>query len=207
MPQATPDTDLMSEFDELPTNEAMLALTVLIKDRQHVVEVLAKYEDLVERGKKRLKQIDEDQLPEALDKCNQDECVIKDLGIRVQIKEDTYANIPAQSTIESMRDPAEKSALQERLDQALTWLDANAPDVVKRKFDIQFGRTPEDVKLAAKFERDLAQRKHPLKVLRSATVHPQTLNKLVRDLLEEGHQVPRDILGVYTKRVAKVTQR
>jgi len=192
------------EFTEKPTNEAMAKLQALVDERQTVVEALAKYKDIVKRGENRLKDLDEKIIPEQMDLCGQMECRLTS-GLRVKIEEDLYANIPAQGTIQSCKDDDEQRQLQERRDRAMQWVEENAPDVIKRSFEIQFGRSDEDQALANKFERDLKRRKNPLPVMRSETVAPMTLNKLVRDRRKENLPLPWELLGIYEKRVAKIS--
>ncbi len=180
-------------------------LRATVVEYAKVCEFLERYEALVERGKKRKKELEESVLPEIMEvKCLQSSASYPD-GLKVVIKTDYYANIPSQSHIDKLKDADEAQRLQERLDEAMDWIKQNAPDVIKRKFEIMFSADEEDQKLADKFERDLAQRKRPLPVCRSATVHPQTLNALVRQLIDDGHQLPREKLGVYEKKVAKIT--
>lgn len=199
------DREDYSEFlQDKPTNPAMAKLRERIDEYDKVCQFLEKYEELVERGKKRKKQLEEEEITQILEvDCGQSMCQFAD-GVKVEVKTDYYANIPSQTHIEKLKDADEAARLQARLDEALAWLDDNHPDVVKRKFEIMFGR--EDQKLADKFERDLAQRKRPLPVIRGRTVHPQTLNALVRNLIEQNFQVPRDLLGVHEKKVAKITR-
>ncbi len=192
------------EFTEKPTNEAMAKLQALVDERQTVVEALAKYKEIVKRGENRLKDLDEKIIPEQMDLCGQMECRLTS-GLRVKIEEDLYANIPAQGTIQSCKDDDEQQQLQERRDRAMQWIEENAPDVIKRSFEIQFGRSDEDQALANKFERDLKRRKNPLPVMRSETVAPMTLNKLVRDRRKENLPLPWELLGIYEKRVAKIS--
>jgi len=199
-----------ADFGEMapaPTNEAMAELTALVKEYETIAAWLEKNAQTVARGQKRLKDIIENAIPDVMQtKCGQEACTLPG-GIKVQIKSDYFANIPAQSTIEKMKDEAEREVMQLRHDQAMSWIEENCPDIAKRKFEIMFSRDPEDQKLADKFERDLSKRKRPLPVLRSTTVHPQTLNATVRELIETGHQVPWDLLGVFEKKVAKISYK
>lgn len=197
-----PEEDYTSVTPAQPTNAAMSKLTSTVEEYEKVCTFLAKYEDLVERGKKRKQQLEEDEIPQILEvECGMQMCCLPS-GLRVEVKTDYYANIPAQSTIEKMKDREEAARLQERHDKAMEWIDQNAPHVAKRKFEVMFNR--DEQKLADKFERDLKQRKRPVNVVRGTTVHPQTLNALVRQLIDQNIQVPRDILGVHEKKVAKI---
>lgn len=198
--------DAFDEFTEKPTNAAMVKLQELVDQRQHVATKLDEFKALVKRGEARLKDLDEREIPEQMDLCGQMECRLVS-GLRVKIEEDLYASIPAQGTIESCKDEDEQQRLQERRDRAYEWLEENAPDVIKRSFEIKFGRSEHDLELAAEFERELQERETPLPVLRSETVAPQTLNKLIRDRRAENLALPWELLGIHEKRVAKITNK
>jgi hypothetical protein len=198
------EDDFSSLIPDAPSNAAMAKLRGLLDELWRVEEALEKYKAIVKRGEARLQALLEDEIPQVLEvECGQQSCGYPD-GLKVQLKVDYYANIPSQSNIEKLKDPEAAAQLQERLDKAMEWLEANAPDIIKRKFEIAFGR--EDQKLADKFERDLAKRKKPVPCVRGNTVHPQTLNAFVRQRIEEHYQLPRDILGVHEKKVAKITR-
>src|ERR1044072_3087943 len=104
-----PNLEAYSEFMPKATYEAMAKLEEKIEERANVELHLKKYKELVERGEKRLKQIDEDELPELMDACGQDECKLKNSGLKLKIIENVFASIPAQSTIEKCKDEDEKA--------------------------------------------------------------------------------------------------
>lgn len=199
-------SSVFDEFAEKPANEAMAKLQALVDARQNVSKRLDEFKALVKRGEARLKDLDEKEIPEQMDLCGQMECRLVS-GLRVKIEEDLYASIPAQGTIESCKDEDEQQRLQERRDRAYEWLRDNAPDTLKRTFEIKFGRSDEDRELADEFERELDERERPFPVLRSEKIEPQTLNKLVRDRRTENLALPWELLGIHEKRVAKITNK
>jgi len=79
----------------------------------------------------------------------------------------------------------------------------NYGSLIKRVITIEFGMGEE--KWAAKFLRDLAARKRPLKFDRTDAVHAGTLKKFVRERIEAENagtvppekKLPRDLFGVY----------
>lgn len=82
----------------------------------------------------------------------------------------------------------------------LNWLDANHPDVIKRVIAIPLAK---DTKNLEEIRRVLAEQ---LKVVFSEdrTVNPQTLGALIRELLEDGAEVPMETLGVFSLKKAAV---
>lgn len=92
---------------------------------------------------------------------------------------------------------AQKSKYREPV---LNWLDENHPDVIKRVIAIPLVKGDERV---AEIRRVLAEQ---LKVVFSEdrTVNPQTLGALIRELLENGAEVPMETLGVFSLKKAAV---
>jgi hypothetical protein len=125
-------------------------------------------------------------LPAAMSECGiktEDKLVIR--GATVELKKLVAASIPE----------AHKAA-------GIAWMEENAPDLVKHTITIEFGL--HDAKFFAKFQRDLAQRKKPVKSTQRDTVLPQSLGKFVRERDAAGLGVPEQILGVYRRTVAVV---
>ncbi len=77
---------------------------------------------------------------------------------------------------------------------------------ILRQFVIEFDNTPEDMKWAAKFERDLLQRKKPLRWVREESVHTGTLGRIIRERLEKKLPLDRALLGVYELTRAKIVR-
>jgi hypothetical protein len=107
-------------------------------------------------------------------------------GITIEVERQLFCNIS-----------------EERREGAHDWLEKNGcGSIIKREFKINFGKG--DEAWARKFQRDLAQRKRPLNSKVKMSVHPQTLQKTLRELLQDGVVVPLEQFGAFFKRVAKV---
>lgn len=102
---------------------------------------------------------------------------------------------------------------KDRTPAAVEWLDEHGlAGMVKRIVTISFNR--EEQKLARKLMADIARRKTPLRVAEEQWVEPQTLKAWVTRQLaaeaeaeKEGREVdnvPRDIFGVFERKIAVV---
>lgn len=93
----------------------------------------------------------------------------------------------------------------DRYEEGIQWFDDSGNSgLVKREFTISFTRDEE--KWANKFHADLKKRKLPLHMKMERWIEPQTLKKFVTTKLEEGEDIPTDLLGVFRQRIAKITQ-
>lgn len=107
-------------------------------------------------------------------------------GFTITIKEQLRVSVP-----------------KHRAQEAVEWVEANGgADLVKRAFHISFGRDEES--WAAKFERDLKQRKKPVNVSRSNKVEPSTLKAFLEGKLKAGVDVPLDKFGGFLQEQAIV---
>ena len=90
--------------------------------------------------------------------------------------------------------------------EGCNWLEENdLGDIIKRAFIIRFNRG--DEAWAAKFERDCKQRKKPLDIDRTTEVPSATLKKVIKELLEDGVDVPMELFGAHRQRIAKIKMK
>jgi len=105
-------------------------------------------------------------------------------GLTISIKEQLRVSVP-----------------KHRTEEAYSWVEENGgADLLKRAFHISFGRDEEP--WAAKFERDLKQRKKPLHVVRSKKVEPSTLKSFLEGKLKVGVDVPLEKFGGFLQEQA-----
>lgn len=125
-------------------------------------------------------------LPDLMEKAEMENITCKD-GVLVEIKPVLRASIP-----------------KENPEPAFAYLEeVKYGDVIKRQIVIEFNRGEE--KWAAKFVRDLAQRKKPVRSTMKRSVHPQTLLATLRELLNKGTKVPMEKFQAIQQRTAFVT--
>lgn len=85
---------------------------------------------------------------------------------------------------------------KDRKMEAIAWLRAHAPGLIKREFAI-IARDDEQ-------GQELAELLAEYDVSDMPSVHPQTLKKFVRERLADGEDIPQDLFGVFFQRKAKV---
>lgn len=114
------------------------------------------------------------------------EALTLETGEKVTVKHGISASIPKQ-----------------RLDEAIAWLRANGgASIVKNKITTAFGRGSDEA--AKQLCQELNDR--GFDVEQSLSVHPQTLSAFVRELMENGEDVPLDLLGAYEYAVTKIAK-
>ena len=160
-----------------------------------LAEALGTAEFEVEQAQEKLKKaqdtmrdLAERQLPEAMEEVGVEEFTTT-TGLKVKIKEALRA---------SMGGNAEAKA------KALTWLRDNGHEaIIKLGVVVPFGRGDEARGQAHALFSELKKQGHPAEFKQD--VHAQTLGALVRELMEDGVDVPEDTLHVYRQRTAKVS--
>lgn len=181
----TPTHDY-SEFQETP-EESQLAELSRLADRQAEAErEVARAEATLAEAQEKLREVSEKAIPDLMERLGLEKFTTTS-GFTVDIKEILRTSITKANA-----------------DAAHNWLDEHGHgSIVKRLFAITFGKDEE--KWAAKFQRDLAQRKKPVNAVISRSVHPSTLKSFVKTSLEEGEDIPLDLFSVHRQRVSKIS--
>lgn len=173
--------------DKEPVGDnAMARLTGLAADQKAAETLVEQKMKELENAKAALLKIKEHELPDLMDDLGMTEFKTTE-GIKIEVEEHLRGSIPKAHEGE-----------------AFAYLENNKHDrLIKREFVISFGMG--DEKWAAKFRRDLAQRKKPLNSKVKRVVAPPTLKKFVKEQLEAGVDFPLRLFGVYRQRLSKVT--
>lgn len=114
-----------------------------------------------------------------------------------------HSSLPSKSAIERTKDDDERYSLEQRLKEGLSWLRKHkAGDLIKNTIKFDLGRGQDKVKAQI-----LAlAKKLKLPVTHSETVHPQTLNKFLRETLANGKDIPMETFSVFSGKEASLTQ-
>lgn len=178
------------EYQEQPQDEALQRLNGLVRDMsQAELDVLEKQQEL-KKAQERLAELKFKEIPDAMEALGLEECTTTD-GLKISIKEEIHAGIPASPKTPETR---------ERRVKALKYLRENAESLIKHKFDIQLGKGSEE-------KSDLIKeflQERGIKFKETPFVHPQTLKAWVREKLESGEDIPIELLNVHRQRVARV---
>lgn len=163
--------------------DALARLSKLAQEQLDAEADVALAQAALARAQEKLKDVSERQIPE----------LMADVGM---------ANFKTTSgLVISVEDSVRASPPKARRDEAWAWLRANgAAGLIKRVVSIEFGKGEDDK--AKTLVTDL-EKKFDL-VKDEAGVHPSTLSAFVREQLKKGSQIPLDVFGVFTQKVAKI---
>ena len=88
--------------------------------------------------------------------------------------------------------------------EAFEWMRQNGfGDLIKNKVELQFGKAQDE--LAKKLVEELKSKGH--NVSQKMKIEPMTLKAFIREQIEEGHEVPADLLGVYVGNKTTIKQK
>ncbi len=187
MPQETPGDPYDYDTPATPTkgSNELAQLSNLAEQQLNAEAAVAQAELELEKANKALAVIQLKALPEFMAECHLDFIRTPD-GTEIEIVEKLHVQLAKIRNAEG-----------------ITWLeDNNHGGSVKRQIVISFNK--EDEAWAKKFLRDCAQRKKPLNMVRTDSIHNQTLKKLVKGLLEQGVEVPLELFGVHRHKESNI---
>lgn len=114
-------------------------------------------------------------------------------GRNIVIKDFFSASIPAQSSINSAKDPEKMEELAYKKEQCLKWLDENnLGDVIKNNLVVSFDRGENDK--SKKLMEELEDQ--GLAFIKDESVHPMTLKATLKEAMKDGKNIPFDIFSV-----------
>lgn len=182
----TPETfDQFYDAPDIDLTDTRKKLEALAVEMSDATVAVAKAEDALAEAKGALRDVAEKRLP--------------DLMVEVGFKKFTTSNGVDIELVEKKR----AHIKEENRDAAMAYLEeAGYGNLIKRQFVIDFGR--DDEAWAKRFQRDLARRKKRVNSKVKRTVHSSTLEKFVRESVEDGLELDFDILGVYDQKIAKI---
>jgi len=165
-----------------PSN-SMSALASLAQQQAEIEHEMLEAERALKALKQRHSTIADELLPELMDELGIDKFETKD-GLKIDVSEKIRASISKANQ------PA-----------AFAWLEEHGhAGLIKSEVKVAMGKGETEVAaqaMAALIEAGLQPEA-------KYAVHPQTLGAWVREMLEEGEDIPIDILGVFRQRTAKV---
>jgi hypothetical protein len=161
---------------------------------------LTKWQEEAKKLQDRYAELETQVLPDLMFKAGMDEFTLTG-GVRLVIQDILTGSIPSKTSIENCDDPVQQQVLEARRKAAFDWLRKNkAKDLIRATLRAEFG--PGDTAIAKKYYNDL--RKAGYKVSSDENVHPQTLNKFLREKIASGALVPLDTFSVFNGKRAKL---
>ena len=154
-------------------------LTQLAHDQVEAETKVAEAEAQLDRSKKRLRDICENQIPELMDEEGLSTFKTDD-GIEITVKKEVLASIS-----------------KERAPKAFQWLRENGhAKLIKRKITVQARDDAHGDEIIKKLGKE--------EVTDQPSVHAQTLGAFVREMMSKGKSLPTDLLGIHVQAVSKV---
>ena len=169
-------------------------------------ELLQLYRDMnkllreAEGIKKRIETIECKELPEIMEACNLPELKFNN-GLMIEIKDIVKAALPTQTAIDKEKDEDKKSEKEHKRRQGLAWLrETKNGSLIKNTLALEFSSGKDNI------VGDFIGKAEELDIpySRQENVAPQSLSKLVKEMMEKGIEVPKDTLGVYCGKRAAV---
>lgn len=158
----------------------LIALATLKIDLEDVV---AELEATLKGKKEELRQVTENDLPEAMEALGITEFRLAD-GRRVKIQEEVHASIPKSEEA-----------------RAFAWLREQGYDsIIKRDVVVKFGKGEDE--LAEGLVNLLSE--EGFNPDAKTSIHHSTLKSFVKDCLREGIELPQELFGIFRRMVAKV---
>lgn len=169
-----------------PSGGDLAKLSALARQQREAEQAAAAAEEQLKKAQDALRDLSQRTIPDLMKDLGLAEFKTSE-GFKVSIKEQLRVSVP-----------------KNRLADAIAWVENNGgEDLVKRAFHILFGRDEE--KWAAKFMRDLAQRKKPLRVERNDWVESATLKAFLNGHLKKGTDVPLETFGGFIQKESVIT--
>lgn len=177
--------------DDVPAaigHNILAEIGFMAKAQEKAEAEVERLENELELAKKNLANIRDKNFPELLDSLSNTTDITVD-GVRVQLAKKLRGSIPKQNQ-----------------DQAFAWLTDNGHGgIVKRKIVIEFNKDEEA--WAKKFLADCRKRKKQLNMTIDRSVHHSTLQAWASEMLGNGEDIPRDLLGIFEQRFTKITRK
>jgi hypothetical protein len=204
MTDRTEDYNYGKEHTPKPSSEVIQEIGTCVAEANAWKDKVADLKDQLKKAEAELSDRVEKRIPELMRVCGLDMIKTPD-GLYVELDKKLWANIPAPSTIAKERDPEKRSALIQRREAAIKWLEDNEhADLIKREFVVQFQKG--DEAWAKKFRADLEKRKKPLHFVEGEDINSNSLSALVRQMREAKLDFPEETLGVYEKFSVKISK-
>lgn len=158
----------------VPTTETLSSLATLARSQLEVEQSIEEIEELLKSKKELLRDLSEVKIPEVFAQLGISEFKLNN-GLKVRVS--PYYSGKADS------------------DQAFDWLEENGhADIIKGEFTVMYRRS--DKSKISSFNAMAAQLGFSVKD--KLAVHPMTMKSFVKEQIEEGINIPRDIFNIYT---------
>jgi hypothetical protein len=183
------------------SKDTLKQISALTEERQNLSNLMLDHQKYVTELKERITIIDAESIPALMDQCGLKEYSMSD-GTIVSIKEILAASIPSITGINKAKGE-QREQLKERRVEALGWLRSNGGgSIIKNEFIFSLGKDSKNEVLELQSFADEIK----LPWICDESVHAGSLKTFLSEKIEKGDDVPFQTFGVYTGKIAKITQ-
>lgn len=176
-----------SEYTTSQSDDALARFGRLSTELEEAEQEVLRCEQALKKAQEKVADLAERQIPELAEELDLEEFKTSS-GLKLKVEEVIRASIPKKVQ-----------------PQAFRWLrDNGAASLIKRQVSVEFGKGQDEQ--AQALMRELLPR-FPEVLNDKTSVHPSTLSSTVRQWLEEGRDIPLDLLGVHRQRRAKLLRK
>ena len=179
-----------ADFDEVITPDAnqLKSIETLVQQAYRLMTNVETYEAALKAAKADLQQLTHKAIPDAMAAAGTSNFTTTS-GVRVAIKEILNGTLPKDPTIRA---------------NALKWLEEHGGrPIIKGTLTAEFERGADNLEKRNRAAEALAGLN--VDFVEQESVHPQTLAAYARERLKNGEEVPLDLLGLYSGRMARIT--
>ena len=181
-----PDIDFSDDVAGDDTVHAATPVAEVVARWVAAKDKVAFYEQQFKAAKHEVRELEQQTIPAIMLQTGQSKAVLTD-GTKVDVKPFTSANIPTISAINDAP-PDEQAALLDQRKRCFAWLRAvGQGSIIRSGLFVDLGKDPEARKLVQEY---LAILEVPFD--ETEAVHPQTLSKCLRELIQQGVTIPQD---------------
>jgi hypothetical protein len=175
-----------SQAKAIPRDEQLGVLAQKAEKQVELEDEIAQIEQQLKTLKEECAKIGELEIPELMHELGVEDFTLKN-GLKVKVSAFYGAKIP-----------------EELADEAFDWLEEGGHEsIIKGEFIVMYKR-PDKQRLGQFYE---LARNMGFEVKDKLNVHPMTLKAFVKEMITEGHDLPRNLFGVYTGWRTKITKR
>jgi len=166
--------DSKDKASEIPTQDKLNVLANLCEDQMSIEDRIADLDRQMSEAKSDLKIVSEFKIPELMNEIGISEFKLGN-GLKVSVKPYFSGKIT-----------------DENADDAYSWLEEHDfGDIIKAELKVIY-RRHQDVKIIRELAESLG-----FMTQEKAGIHYQTLCAFIKEQITAGHEIPRDLLGVY----------
>lgn len=186
--------DLESPASAEPSGTDAPRVQQLCRQLERAEQDVAAAEEALKQAKSRVFDLQEKVLPALLAEIGTDHFRVPNGGPEVVMKKEVTASLP-------VKDPQRRAA-------GIAWLERNGQgSIVKYQATVDFAKGDEHTMKAFQAYMASWERHEMVDCAVEKDVHHGTLTATVKEMLAEGVDFPRELLGVHERRVAKLVKR